>query len=106
MFDLRDDIAAALAVFELEKDYDSRDARNHGWWPPREGHPRGFYSIKEDGYETCDGGDKCSEHVGEAMYVDAPKYHMYGDGWYEGEYGKMPRYGIPLIEDHWRRPCP
>lgn len=66
-----------------------------------------MFSIKVDGFPSCTGGVACQRHVGEAMYAHAPRLEHYGHGWYEDEYGgKLPKYGIDLIDDHWKAPCP
>lgn len=104
----RDSTTAAVA--SLEEDYDKRDRSDGGWSPrvlPRGG-GRDFFSIKEDGYPSCESDSPhCHSHVGEVDYTDLIVYEGYGFGTYRDHYGgKLPCYGIPLIEDHWRSPCP
>lgn len=98
------------AIAWLEDEMRTRDRVAGGWSPTysqRRGGGHGFFSIKEDGFPTCGNADSCNYHVGEASYADGPRYDAYGHGYYLDEWGgRIPRYGIPLIKDHWKRPCP
>lgn len=101
--------STAGAVAYLEEDYDYRDRRYSGWSPHSlPGGGRDFLSLKEDGFAHCADGIVCARHAGEAViFSDAPKYDRYGFGHYRDEYGAVrAKYNIPLIEDHWKAPCP
>lgn len=106
---------ADAAIAWLEAEMRKRDGMDRGWasdvpgggWTPRRGGGHGFFSIKEDGFPTCGSADSCNYHVGEASYADGPRYDAYGHGYYLDEWGgKLPKYGIPLLKDHWKSPCP
>lgn len=101
---------AEAAIAWLEEEMCARDAIRGGWSPThsqRRGGGYDFFTIKEDGFPTCGNADSCNYHAGEASYADGPRYDAYGHGYYLDEWGgQTPKYGIPLIKDHWKRPCP
>jgi hypothetical protein len=106
---------SASAIKYLEQFYDAYDQTPGGWRMSSHagvrttGGGKGLFSFKQDGYVTCDDDVRCTAHVGEATYCEGPDYHGYGPkgAYYVDRNGyKVPSYGIPLIDEHWRRPCP
>lgn len=110
---------SSKAVAWLERDYDAWDADEFGWDISGRGKQlygggTNFASIKIDMLITCwlpgyaeDTRCQHDGHVGVPVYTHAPQEAAYGDEWWkDGDGYEWPPYNIPLIEGHWKRPCP